>query len=273
MTFVTSVCSQFSLYALSMINRIRIYNNLFRLSALLLSNWFSLHSHCGIFFNLPLLTKLKPHFAIYWFNNFNEKQIANMSQTPDNTWSSTEAKENSQEISQLVSVHKCGFFLLFHWASASCTPLLDISSNSFFCANVFKVDNLSLKKEGDAKSDDAGVDVSKWVLNMKKISIATIFWYSSILFVVRLTPVCCKKSSAKVWSIPNPNWTSSARIQTHHFTRPKHLKNWNCKLIFVLNSSIDWSIYDVLGNDFIAENPNCCEESMQWVLTNHQRFR
>ena len=33
-----------------------------------------------------------------------------MSQTADNTWSSTEAKENSQEISQLVSVHKCVFF-------------------------------------------------------------------------------------------------------------------------------------------------------------------
>lgn len=34
-----------------------------------------------------------------------------MAQPTDNTWSSTEAKENSQEISQLVSVHKCVFFI------------------------------------------------------------------------------------------------------------------------------------------------------------------
>lgn len=80
------------------------YNNLFRPYRLLVNFtiWtFHSDSHCGIFsVHLPFFFIKTPIFTRSFFRKFALK----MSQSADNTWSATEAKENQQEIAKLVSI-------------------------------------------------------------------------------------------------------------------------------------------------------------------------
>lgn len=77
--------------------------------------------------------------------------VLNMSQTQENTWSATDAKENQQEIAKLVRIVS-----IFIYASyIDCL----IEQRDFFFG--FQVDNLSLKKDGDGTTEDESVDVAK----------------------------------------------------------------------------------------------------------------
>lgn len=84
-----------------------------------------------------------------------------MAQNTDNTWSATEAKENPQEIAKLVSVQKF-FFSLF----LIVIKFLRHAQYFFIFLEFFfsQVDNLSLQKDGEGKSEDGssgGVDLAK----------------------------------------------------------------------------------------------------------------
>lgn len=88
-----------------------------------------------------------------------------MSQNKENTWSATDAKENQQEIARLVSAKMAFFFYPLSFCVKSSIiwyrPLFEIRwINPCIC---FKVNSLSLIKDGDAKSEDDGLDVAKYV--------------------------------------------------------------------------------------------------------------
>lgn len=80
-----------------------------------------------------------------------------MAQTPDNTWSATEVKDNQQEIAKLVRA--CWFF--FSRISFCDIEIIYDNIQTDFLHTFIQVDNLNIAKDGEPKCDENGVDVAK----------------------------------------------------------------------------------------------------------------